>query len=59
MPLSMAEKTEIIEEFAQHPGDTGSPEVQIASCRIIYANISMTKAHGVVCSSSLVNGVAC
>ena len=30
MPLSLAEKTEIIEEFAQHPGDTGSPEVQIA-----------------------------
>ena len=30
MPLTMAEKTEIIEEFATHPGDTGSPEVQIA-----------------------------
>lgn len=30
MPLSLAEKTEVIEEFAQHPGDTGSPEVQIA-----------------------------
>jgi small subunit ribosomal protein S15 len=30
MPLSMAEKSEIIEEFATHPGDTGSPEVQIA-----------------------------
>ena len=30
MPLSLAEKTEIIEEFATHPGDTGSPEVQIA-----------------------------
>ena len=30
MPLSVAEKTEIIEEFATHPGDTGSPEVQIA-----------------------------
>jgi small subunit ribosomal protein S15 len=26
----MAEKTEIIKEFATHPGDTGSPEVQIA-----------------------------
>ena len=23
-------KTEIIEAFAQHPGDTGSPEVQVA-----------------------------
>jgi small subunit ribosomal protein S15 len=30
MPLSLTEKTEIIEEFAIHPGDTGSPEVQIA-----------------------------
>jgi small subunit ribosomal protein S15 len=30
MPLSVAEKAEVIEEFAQHPGDTGSPEVQIA-----------------------------
>jgi len=30
MPLSLAEKTDIIEEFATHPGDTGSPEVQIA-----------------------------
>ena len=30
MPLSLAEKTEIIDDFATHPGDTGSPEVQIA-----------------------------
>lgn len=30
MPLDVAEKAEIIEEFAIHPGDTGSPEVQIA-----------------------------
>lgn len=30
MPLSVAEKTEIIKEFATHPGDTGSAEVQIA-----------------------------
>lgn len=30
MSLSLAEKTEIIKEFATHPGDTGSPEVQIA-----------------------------
>jgi small subunit ribosomal protein S15 len=30
MPLSLAEKSEIIKEFATHPGDTGSPEVQIA-----------------------------
>ena len=30
MPLTVAEKTEVLEEFATHPGDTGSPEVQIA-----------------------------
>jgi small subunit ribosomal protein S15 len=30
MPLTLAEKSEIIKEFATHPGDTGSPEVQIA-----------------------------
>ncbi len=30
MPLSIVEKSEIIEEYATHPGDTGSPEVQIA-----------------------------
>ena len=30
MPLSVADKSEIIEDFATHPGDTGSPEVQIA-----------------------------
>jgi small subunit ribosomal protein S15 len=30
MPLDLAEKTEIIQEFELHPGDTGSPEVQIA-----------------------------
>ena len=30
MPLSVTEKSELIEEFATHPGDTGSPEVQIA-----------------------------
>lgn len=30
MPLSEAEKTDIIKEFGSHPGDTGSAEVQIA-----------------------------
>ena len=30
MPLETAEKTELIQEFELHPGDTGSPEVQIA-----------------------------
>jgi small subunit ribosomal protein S15 len=30
MPLTVAEKTELIEQFATHTEDTGSPEVQIA-----------------------------
>jgi small subunit ribosomal protein S15 len=30
MPLSVAEKAELIEKYATHEGDTGSPEVQIA-----------------------------
>jgi small subunit ribosomal protein S15 len=30
MPLDMVEKTELMKEFELHPGDTGSPEVQIA-----------------------------
>lgn len=30
MPLSKNEKSAIIQEFHVHPGDTGSPEVQIA-----------------------------
>ena len=28
--LTKERKTQIIEEFAQHEGDTGSPEVQVA-----------------------------
>jgi len=30
MSTSPARKAETIKKFAQHPGDTGSPEVQIA-----------------------------
>ncbi|MCL1801491.1 MAG: 30S ribosomal protein S15 [Promicromonosporaceae bacterium] len=30
MPLDTATKQQIIAEYATHPGDTGSPEVQIA-----------------------------
>ncbi len=30
MPLEQAEKAELIKEFGQAEGDTGSPEVQIA-----------------------------
>jgi small subunit ribosomal protein S15 len=30
MPLDSASKQQIIAEYATHPGDTGSPEVQVA-----------------------------
>jgi small subunit ribosomal protein S15 len=30
MPLAKNEKIQIIEQYARHEGDTGSPEVQIA-----------------------------
>ena len=30
MPLDRETKQRIIEEYATHPGDTGSPEVQVA-----------------------------
>lgn len=30
MTLTMEEKSEIIKGFKRHPGDTGSPEVQVA-----------------------------
>ncbi|MEY4417862.1 MAG: ribosomal protein [Actinomycetota bacterium] len=30
MALDAKKKTEIINQFATHPGDTGSPEVQVA-----------------------------
>ena len=30
MPLTKAEKEEVFKEFGTHPGDTGSPQVQIA-----------------------------
>jgi small subunit ribosomal protein S15 len=30
MSITVEEKTRIIREFATHPGDTGSPEVQVA-----------------------------
>ncbi len=38
MVMTPERKREIIEDFKQHPGDTGSPEVQIAllSERITY-----------------------
>jgi small subunit ribosomal protein S15 len=38
MPLAAERKTAVVEKFARKPGDTGSPEVQIAllSERITY-----------------------
>lgn len=38
MTLEVVKKQEIIEKFATHQGDTGSPEVQVAllSARIVY-----------------------
>jgi small subunit ribosomal protein S15 len=30
MSLSSVRKADIVTKFAQHPGDTGSPEVQVA-----------------------------
>lgn len=42
MPLDMAQKAELIKEFEMHPGDTGSPEVQIA---IFDARIKQLQEH--------------
>ena len=38
MPLHPTQKTELIEQYKRHEGDTGSPEVQIAllSARITH-----------------------
>ena len=42
MALKQAEKTEIINKFARQPGDTGSPEVQIA---LLTARINQLTEH--------------
>lgn len=42
MAISQARKTEIIEKFARHEGDTGSPEVQIA---VLTADINSLNEH--------------
>ena len=42
MALKQAEKTEIINKFARKPGDTGSPEVQIA---LLTARINQLTEH--------------
>lgn len=42
MSLTIEQKKEIVNKFATHEGDTGSPEVQIA---ILTARINMLSAH--------------
>ena len=42
MALKQAEKTEIINKYARQPGDTGSPEVQIA---LLTARINQLTEH--------------
>ena len=42
MSLSKAEKTDIIQKFNAHSGDTGSPEVQIA---LLTTRISQLTEH--------------
>ena len=42
MSLTKAEKSEIIQEYHVHPGDTGSPEVQIA---LLTTRISQLTEH--------------
>ena len=42
MALSAAQKEEIVKEYAQGEGDTGSPEVQVA---LLTANINQLQSH--------------
>jgi small subunit ribosomal protein S15 len=42
MPMDKDTKSKVIEEFARHEGDTGSPEVQIA---ILSSRISQLTDH--------------
>ncbi|HLV18331.1 MAG TPA: 30S ribosomal protein S15 [Pseudomonas sp.] len=42
MALSVEEKAQIVNEYKQHEGDTGSPEVQIA---LLSANINKLQDH--------------
>lgn len=42
MSLTKAEKTDIIQKYNVHPGDTGSPEVQIA---LLTTRISQLTEH--------------
>lgn len=42
MALSVAEKAQIVADYAQKEGDTGSPEVQVA---LLTANINHLQGH--------------
>ena len=42
MTLSSEQKTTILSEYARNPGDTGSPEVQVA---LLSARINQLTAH--------------
>jgi small subunit ribosomal protein S15 len=42
MPMDKDTKSKVIEEFARHEGDTGSPEVQVA---ILSSRISQLTGH--------------
>lgn len=42
MALSAAEKAEVVKEYAQAEGDTGSPEVQVA---LLTVNINKLQGH--------------
>lgn len=42
MAMTAADKAKICEEYATHPGDTGSPEVQVA---LITARINYLTEH--------------
>ena len=42
MAITKAERQTIIQEYATHPGDTGSPEVQVA---ILTADINRLNEH--------------
>lgn len=42
MALTAAEKAQIAQEYQTKPGDTGSPEVQVA---LLTANINKLQAH--------------
>ncbi|MBE2198208.1 MAG: 30S ribosomal protein S15 [Anaerolinea sp.] len=42
MPLSVEQKAELMKEFEEHPGDTGSAEVQIA---IFDARVKQLQEH--------------